>query len=95
MSTENTMPCSTRRSLSPPVLLAGTAAVAPGSGGRALCSPQGPGVYRYTLGDYQLTALYDGTWFLPIDDKFVRNASGRAGQSTRSPPPSCRPTSCR
>jgi len=37
---------------------------------------QGPGVYRYKLGDYQLTALYDGTWFLPIDDKFVHNASG-------------------
>jgi hypothetical protein len=27
-------------------------------------------------GDYQLTALYDGVWYLPIDDKFVRNASG-------------------
>jgi glyoxylase-like metal-dependent hydrolase (beta-lactamase superfamily II) len=39
---------------------------------------QGPGAYRYKLGDYQLTALYDGTWFLPIDDKFVRNASGAA-----------------
>jgi glyoxylase-like metal-dependent hydrolase (beta-lactamase superfamily II) len=37
---------------------------------------QGPGVYRYTLGTYQLTALYDGTWYLPIDDKFMRNASG-------------------
>jgi glyoxylase-like metal-dependent hydrolase (beta-lactamase superfamily II) len=36
---------------------------------------QGPGVYRYPLGDYQLTALYDGTWFLPMDDKFIRNAS--------------------
>lgn len=36
---------------------------------------QGPGAYRYKLGDYQLTALYDGTWFLPIDDKFVHNAS--------------------
>jgi glyoxylase-like metal-dependent hydrolase (beta-lactamase superfamily II) len=37
---------------------------------------QGPGVYRYTLGDIQLTALYDGTWFLPIDGAFVRNADG-------------------
>jgi glyoxylase-like metal-dependent hydrolase (beta-lactamase superfamily II) len=35
---------------------------------------QGPGVYRYKLGDYQLTALYDGTWFFKIDGKFVRNA---------------------
>ena len=39
---------------------------------------QGPGVYRYKLGELQLTALYDGTWFFPIDDKFMRNASGTA-----------------
>ncbi len=37
---------------------------------------QGPGVYRFNLGTYQLTALFDGMWYLPIDDKFVRNASG-------------------
>jgi glyoxylase-like metal-dependent hydrolase (beta-lactamase superfamily II) len=39
---------------------------------------QAPGVYRYKLGDYQLTALYDGVWDLKIDDKFVRNAGGDA-----------------
>ena len=38
---------------------------------------QGPGVYRYRLGSYEITALYDGTWFLPIERDFVRNA-GRA-----------------
>ncbi len=37
---------------------------------------QAPGVYRYRLGDYRLTALYDGVWYLPIDDKFIRNAGG-------------------
>jgi glyoxylase-like metal-dependent hydrolase (beta-lactamase superfamily II) len=37
---------------------------------------QGPGAYRYKLGDYQLTALFDGIWYLPIDGKFVHNASG-------------------
>jgi glyoxylase-like metal-dependent hydrolase (beta-lactamase superfamily II) len=37
---------------------------------------QGPGLYRTKLGSYELTALYDGTWFRKIDDKFVRNASG-------------------
>ena len=37
---------------------------------------QGPGVYRFRLGDFQLTALFDGIWYLPIDDNFVRNASG-------------------
>jgi glyoxylase-like metal-dependent hydrolase (beta-lactamase superfamily II) len=46
--------------------------------GVPLAKMQGPGAYRYKLGDYQLTALYDGTWFLPIDDKFMRNASGKA-----------------
>src|SRR5262249_23593468 len=36
---------------------------------------QGPGVFRSKLGSFELTALYDGTWFRKIDDKFVRNAS--------------------
>ena len=39
-------------------------------------SVQGPGAYRFKLGDYQLTALYDGLWPLKIDADFVRNASG-------------------
>ena len=41
-----------------------------------VATSQGPGVYQTKLGAFQVTALYDGTWFLPIDDKFVRNASG-------------------
>ena len=39
---------------------------------------QGPGVYRYNLGAFELTALYDGIWYSPIDNGFVRNAGGRA-----------------
>ena len=35
----------------------------------------GAAVYRFKLGAYELTALYDGIWFRPIDEKFVRNAS--------------------
>jgi len=35
---------------------------------------QGPGVYRMKFGNFEVTALYDGTWFRKIDDKFVRNA---------------------
>jgi glyoxylase-like metal-dependent hydrolase (beta-lactamase superfamily II) len=35
---------------------------------------QAPGIYRYRIGSYELTALHDGTWFRPIDDKFVKNA---------------------
>src|SRR5262249_52974247 len=27
-----------------------------------------PGIYRYKIGSYELTALYDGIWYRPIDD---------------------------
>lgn len=70
-------PALTRRSL-----LAAGAAVAgagmlagPAGAAGPFAKQQGAGVYRYPLGSYQLTALYDGTWFVPIDDKFIRNAS--------------------
>ena len=36
---------------------------------------QGPGVYRYKIGSYELTAVNDGTWYRDLDDKFVRNAA--------------------
>ena len=66
------MPALTRRSL----IAAGAAAafVRPAAAAAPKAAMQGPGAYRYKLGDYQLTALYDGIWFVPIDDKFVRNA---------------------
>jgi glyoxylase-like metal-dependent hydrolase (beta-lactamase superfamily II) len=35
---------------------------------------QSPGIYRYKIGNYELTALYDGIWYRPITDKFIRNA---------------------
>jgi glyoxylase-like metal-dependent hydrolase (beta-lactamase superfamily II) len=35
---------------------------------------QSPGIYRYRLGSFELTALYDGIWYRPITDKFIRNA---------------------
>jgi glyoxylase-like metal-dependent hydrolase (beta-lactamase superfamily II) len=34
----------------------------------------GPGIYRYKIGAYELTALYDGIWYRPITDTFIRNA---------------------
>jgi glyoxylase-like metal-dependent hydrolase (beta-lactamase superfamily II) len=40
-----------------------------------LAGAQGPGVYRYKLGAVELTALYDGAWFLPIEPTFTGNAS--------------------
>lgn len=65
---------SRRTVLAGAALAAGTAALPRPAFALGKATVQGPGVYRYPLGDYQLTALYDGTWFLPIDDKFVRNA---------------------
>ncbi len=69
------MPTVTRRAL-----LAGSAAAAfaTGAGPAAAATPpsgkQTPGVYRYKIGTFELTALYDGIWYRPITDKFIRNA---------------------
>jgi glyoxylase-like metal-dependent hydrolase (beta-lactamase superfamily II) len=35
---------------------------------------QAPGLYRYRIGGFELTALYDGIWYRPITDTFIRNA---------------------
>jgi glyoxylase-like metal-dependent hydrolase (beta-lactamase superfamily II) len=69
------MPALTRRSL-----IAGAALAAIGTGAdpaAAVAPPadkQAPAIYRYKIGSYQLTALYDGIWYRPITDKFIRNA---------------------
>jgi glyoxylase-like metal-dependent hydrolase (beta-lactamase superfamily II) len=47
----------------------GTArAAAPASG------QQAAGFYRFKVGSYEITAVNDGTWHLPLTDKFVKNA---------------------
>jgi len=70
------MPALTRRSFIAASAAAGATVLSrPIEAAAPQATMQGPGAYRYRLGDYQLTALYDGTWFLPIDDKFVHNAS--------------------
>jgi glyoxylase-like metal-dependent hydrolase (beta-lactamase superfamily II) len=62
-------------------LLAGSAAatLAAGAAPAAAAAPAAgtatPGVYRYRIGTFELTALYDGIWYRPITDKFIRNAS--------------------
>jgi glyoxylase-like metal-dependent hydrolase (beta-lactamase superfamily II) len=56
-------------------LLAGSALTSSVAARAPSAATQGSGVYRYALGGYQLTALYDGVWYVPIDEKFVRNAS--------------------
>jgi len=35
---------------------------------------QAPGLYRYRIGTFEVTALYDGIWYRPITEKFIRNA---------------------
>lgn len=44
------------------------AAATPASGRQAAA------IYRYKIGSYELTAIYDGVWIRAIDEKFVRNA---------------------
>src|SRR6202050_866572 len=68
------MPSMTRRSL-----LAGSAVAAfpgarPAAADIAPNGKQAPGIYRYKIGSFELTALYDGIWYRPITDKFIRNA---------------------
>jgi glyoxylase-like metal-dependent hydrolase (beta-lactamase superfamily II) len=70
------MPQLSRRSLLTGVALAAGSAALPAPGHAAPPVTQGFGVYRYRLGSYELTALYDGIWYLPIDGTFMRNASG-------------------
>jgi glyoxylase-like metal-dependent hydrolase (beta-lactamase superfamily II) len=61
-------------------MLTGFAAVALAAGAEnaGAVAPAGgaatPGIYRYKIGDYELTALYDGIWYRPITDQFIRNA---------------------
>jgi glyoxylase-like metal-dependent hydrolase (beta-lactamase superfamily II) len=61
-------------------LLAGTAATAFAAGtgpGAAEVPASGratPGVFRYKIGAFELTALYDGIWYRPITDAFIHNA---------------------
>jgi len=65
----------TRRTFLAASALGSAALARPAAAAAPEARMQGPGAYRYKLGDYQLTALYDGTWYVPIDDKFVHNAT--------------------
>ena len=79
------MPTITRRSLLAGSALAGSAlAAAPLAGAMAAATPadkETPGIYRYRIGTFELTALYDGIWYRPITDKFIRNAPFAAVES--------------
>ena len=43
-----------------------------------------PGIFRYKIGSYELTALYDGIWYRPITDKFIQGAVCRRRARARS-----------
>ena len=65
--------------LSRRTLLIGSAAAALASRGAAaavlpFAGKQIAGFYRYRIGSFELTALYDGIWYRPITDQFIRNA---------------------
>ena len=71
-----------RRSFLAASALAGAAFAAPANAAVPFAGVQGPGVYRFKLGDFQISAIFDGVWYLPIDDKLVRNASGPVLRTT-------------
>jgi glyoxylase-like metal-dependent hydrolase (beta-lactamase superfamily II) len=70
----------TMQTLTRRTLLAGSAAAAvctgadQASAAAPLAGRQTSGIYRYRIGSFELTALYDGIWYRPITDKFIRNA---------------------
>jgi hypothetical protein len=61
-------------------ILAGSAAAAlvtatdPADAGALPANKAGPAIYRYRIGAYELTALYDGMRYRPIGQDFIRNA---------------------
>lgn len=59
-----------------PALTTQANAAAPAAG------KQAAGIYRYKIGSYELTALHDGTWFRPIDEKFIKNVAWSDVQKT-------------
>ncbi len=64
----------TRRNLIGASLAAAGAASAPAEAAAPPVARPAPSIYRYRVGTFEVTALYDGVWYRPIDEKFVRNA---------------------
>ncbi len=53
----------------PALKIAPAAAAAPAAG------RQVPGIYRYKIGEFEVTAINDGVGSRPVDESFVKNAS--------------------
>lgn len=68
------MPNLTRRAVLAGSALAVAAPSAPASAAAPPAGQEAPGIYRYRIGGFELTALYDGIWYRPITDRFIRNA---------------------
>lgn len=64
----------TRRSLLAGATAAGLLAPSPLVAKAPLAGKPGPAFYRFKLGTFEITALYDGVWNRPLDATFVRNA---------------------
>jgi glyoxylase-like metal-dependent hydrolase (beta-lactamase superfamily II) len=67
----------TRRAIiaAPAVLTAAAISTQFARGKAPVANKQAPGVYRFNLGHYQLTALDDGLWPVKIEDDFISNAA--------------------
>jgi glyoxylase-like metal-dependent hydrolase (beta-lactamase superfamily II) len=65
----------TRRNMLAGASLAAAGAVAPAQAAAPATGKQAPSVYRYRIGDMEVTAIYDGVWYRPIDEKFIRKAN--------------------
>lgn len=87
---------SRRRLLTGSALAATAALTARARAAVPIPTAQAPSAYRYRLGGYQLTAVYDGVWKLPIGDTFIRNATSadvNAALAAAYLPPSVLPIS--
>ena len=65
----------TRRNLLAGASVAAAGAAAPAQAAAPAVGKQAPSIYRYRIGSMELTAIYDGVWYRPIDEKFIRNAN--------------------
>jgi glyoxylase-like metal-dependent hydrolase (beta-lactamase superfamily II) len=69
------MPTFTRRTfLAGSAIAAVSASADPAAAAAPSTDRETPGIYRYRIGTFELTALYDGIWYRPINDAFIRNA---------------------
>jgi glyoxylase-like metal-dependent hydrolase (beta-lactamase superfamily II) len=64
----------TRRTMLAGASLAAASAL-PAQAAAPAIDKQAPSIYRYRVGEMELTAIYDGVWYRPIDEKFIRKAN--------------------